>query len=784
MPVIRESENKPVTQVSRKINNKLDLLDKKMNGLYKDIYITRPDNKDNLDTVISNLDKEIDRLQSSEMSVSNMSELIRRVNKDDMPNTKEYLNSVENLFGNQNLVNSLFANHEMYKYIAAENHQYDLICRYIPKLEDALVLKRDNVLCSDNFSKNFINPKALKSSKEEANAFNNNCKRLELEYEISTFFERVYMNVSKYGEEFVYVVPYHIALERLQRRKLQGFNLTSSGAMSQFSLMESYGQPERLVSENFVEDSEYKTFVETVQNTFGKDSESVDSQFKGTEVNVYFNTSGIIPGPVNEMVVLNNKSELEKFRSLAKMHENFIVNEGSTLQYQYDKIKHANDGLSAATHDGLILPSELQDNSRGIDKNINGCVLEAIPRENIVPAYIGSKCFGYFHLQFAEDPNACGYCGNNHTVPGLSNSVTRNINMSENQHEMAVRYIASKLSKSIDNKFINANKDLKEEIYAILKYNEEFDLARSNNITVTFIPAEDIVHCYFEMDEKTHRGISDLKKAVVPAMLYVLLYLTDIIGRITRSNDKRIYYVKQNVETNVARTMMNVVNQIKRGNFGMRQIESMNNIFNIVGKYNDYIIPLGQSGDPPIQFEVMDGQRIETPTEMMEKMEDMAVGTIMPLEMINSSYNQDFAIRYTMSNTRFMKSVYTRQRLAQKFMSKIYTKVYNYEFQENNSMIELILPPPTYLSMTNIRELFDNIAQAADKIVENDMSTEPEEVKAEFKKIYVRAHLGTYLDYESIDRMIQNARVNVEAAKAPAVEDGAESSMDDDDMGF
>ena len=52
---------------------------------------------------------------------------------------------------------------------------------------------------------------------------------------------------------------------------------------------------------------------------------------------------------------------------------------------------------------------------------------------------------------------------------------------------------------------------------------------------------------------------------------------------------------------------------------GMRQIESMNNILNIVGKYNDYIIPMGQSGDPPIQFEVMQGQDIQTPTEIMDK---------------------------------------------------------------------------------------------------------------------------------------------------------------------
>ena len=53
----------------------------------------------------------------------------------------------------------------------------------------------------------------------------------------------------------------------------------------------------------------------------------------------------------------------------------------------------------------------------------------------------------------------------------------------------------------------------------------KFDLNRSNDIGVTFLPAEDVIHCYFKMNENTHRGISDLEKSVVPAMLYILLYL-------------------------------------------------------------------------------------------------------------------------------------------------------------------------------------------------------------------------------------------------------------------
>lgn len=214
---------------------------------------------------------------------------------------------------------------------------------------------------------------------------------------------------------------------------------------------------------------------------------------------------------------------------------------------------------------------------------------------------------------------------------------------------------------------------------------------------------------------------------------------------------------------------------------GMRQIESMNNILNIVGKYNDYIIPLGPSGDPPIQFEVMQGQQIDTPTDMMDKMEELAVNsTGTPFEMVNSTFQQDFAIRFSMSNTRFLKLVYERQRRTSELFSMIFTRLYNNEFKEQYSQIKIQLPPPVYLTMTNNQQLMDNVSQMADKLIEFEIPNEEDEIKAEFKKLYIRNTLGTYIDYNFVDQIIQTAKVNVESNKPPATEDGEYS---EDDLG-
>lgn len=779
------SQDKQTNRSNRGINNKLDLLDQKMDSLYRDVYISRPDNKNNLSNTIDAMDSVIDRLQGTDnISVSNMVTLLQRLDKKNDTNTEELINSVGEIFSDNGLIGTLFNNQDIHKHISAENHTYDIILKYLPKLKDALKILRDNTLSADNFDKKFLNAKSVKSNNREKEIFAINDKTLEERYDLTNFLEKVYWNTSKYGEEFVYIVPYGEAFKKLiqrqNRRRLSGnFNPLGSyelfGEASQF-----YPESSKVevVPEGFIQSKDYKNYVDTLDHLIDID-ESFDKSFRGNSVNLYFNDTRIMQSIVDDYAIAENVSVREVKMSLSEAYNN-THNDVENLQEEsleklYAKAKLDGDGLtkSSKTAEGLIIPggNELLDADK-IDNNFLGAVLERIPRENILPIYIGKKCLGYYHFMFAEDPNACGFCGGHHMTPGIANGTEYSYEMSQDQQELAIRFISARIAQQIDTHFINSNKDLKEEIYAILQYNDKFDMTRTNNIGVTFIPADDMVHCYFELDDITHRGISDLKDAVTPAMLYILLYLTDIIGKLTRSVDKRVYYVRQNVEQNMARTMMNVVKQIKKGNMGMRQIESMNNILNIVGKYNDFIIPKSPNGEAPIEFEIMQGQNIETPTDIMDKMEEMAVNTICPMEFVNSVLQVDFASRFSMSNTRFMKEVFTRQRATERFFSKIYTKLYNYEFDENNNKIDIILPPPIYLLINNNAQLIDTVTQMADKLVEIYFSNESDELKASWKKNYITRTLSTYISYDDIMSDFDSAKVDLEASRNDATEEG------------
>ena len=156
----------------------------------------------------------------------------------------------------------------------------------------------------------------------------------------------------------------------------------------------------------------------------------------------------------------------------------------------------------------------------------------------------------------------------------------------------------------------------------------------------------------------------------------------------------------------------------------------------------------------------------------------------MPIEFVNSVMQQDFATRFTASNARFLKSIYTRQRKTERFFSKIYTKVYNYEFGEHFKSIDIILPPPTYLTLNNNSQLIDNINQMADKIVDTMMPNEDDEVKAEWKRIYMIETLSAYINFDQVEKNRKLAKINVEANKVPSANDGENSvsSIEDDEF--
>lgn len=713
------------------INNLVSNIRGNMDALYKNTYLSQINNKKDLDNIKSDIDSSIDDIINSNINnvgVPNISQLYNRIRIKNGENNNSLTNQIENLFDDSAITDSLMVNFTENKYIREYDEEINIICKYMPSLEDALDAKKDNVLSADHFTKDFINAKN-KSNVDNTTVFNERINLIKQKYNLLEILEDAYDNASKYGEAFIYNVSYNKALNRLLSTK----NNTSTP----FVTNESVNEVENgVITESFnISETENGTPIEDAKNT----------QFK-----VELNVCGVI-----ESFVTSHK------RATDIMTEN-------SIKYKSDTTVPSDvtfEGLDKKSSDQIASDGFIDIDKKKTEKvNINGSIIKRLKRENVIPIYIDELCLGYYYVEHdyealfgaesAMDPMLSLRTGKTNTL--VNNKSNDNV----------IRFLSSKLSAFIDSKFINANQDLSKEIYMILKHNDIFNSKDSNSFKVTFIPPEDIVHIYFKKDPVTHRGISDLDKALIPAKLYASLYMTGYLGVMTRGHDKRVYYVKQNVDTNISKVLLNTINQIKKSNMGTRELTSIKNLLNITGRYNDFIIPVGASGDSPINMEVMQGQDIDIKQELLDILEQMAVNsTDVPYEYIQSRKSVDYAVRLTMSSGKFLRKAFKRQAKCEIFFSRIMTKIYNNEFDENDD-IEVELPPPAFLNLLSTNSMIQNINETVTSIVEMEMADEQNEtVRNLFTKKLKRNYLGGYLDLKNIESIKEQSYMEAKIEK-------------------
>lgn len=765
---------------TRKINRRIEKLASSIDSIYRDTYKSRIDNKRNLDAITNDIESNLDDIfeKINGQDVSDISKLyLRAMGKD---TSSSITKSLEELFNADGSLLDTVNLNLIRKSIQAQDYQYDLLCKYMPKLRDALEIKKDNVLSADSFTKEFIHTMSNKAGADNIALFSQKAELIRDKYHFEELVEEIYSDTSKYGEYFLYHVPYRKGFKDvLDRRERNGRNMSTKALSLEGVVWE---------SSNITEENGFDSkFVKYVNGSRTNDTTKLGNETGNWgDVNIKFDFSMALEDTIrkHEMkyeVLNSHQSFLQEayLQSLETTAGTGVVSEERLPSFD-------NTGLSP---DGITDPKKAKSetlNSDKLRKDINGSIYYKIPRANIVPVYIADTCVGYIYLKVTNDYFSTFTTYDSRRGTMLKNSLESDLLADEwdRQNDMAVGQIASALSDKIDATFINNNLDLKDEIYSILRYNDQFNVAKGvNNISCTFLPAEDVQHFYFKLDPVTHRGISDLENAAVPGMIWCMAYLNDSIARMSRGQDKRVYYVQQNVEKNVAKTMLNVVAQLKKGNMGMRQLQNMNTMFNVVGKFNDYIIPVGPNGESPVRMEVMSGQDVQTPTDLMDRMEEAAIFTTdVPPEFLQSLQQVDYASRFTMSSSKFLRMVLKRQNWCQKQYSITFRKFYNYEFDENNSSIYVRLPAPAYLALANNSQLLNNAKDYSQAILEFIGGDDDDEsVKKEFLRSYTQKVIGTYVDFDEAKRIFEEAKFTVTANADPKSMGSSDDDYGDDD---
>lgn len=780
----KNDQQKPRMGVIRRL---ADLVQGNMNDMYRTTYYADPNNRDQLQAIKNDITtsiKDIMDTNSDNIGEPNISRLYERIflSTQNDPNT---VKDFERIFGDNEFINNLASSYLDNRWVKAIDEEINEVLRYMPKLQEALSTIKDNVLSSDSFSKDYLNlGSKLSPTRETEEQFARNITDMKERYNMLKLTSEIYEKTSKYGEVFVYCVPYDRAIRRLIERK-------NSNDARNITVRTNF-ESGNVFIESAVSEFEPIKFNNTVIKY-----EDGKEENRGINVNIQIE-NGIISSLVENEKIARERRKIVREQSLTEQYLlELAMNDGSrSINEGIDSI--ANDGKPYAfddtmngdlelgaklpvhhkfdktLHDDMELPNQddttvdgLYDSNKrnsGV-KDMNGCIVKILKRERVTPIILNDICLGYYYFEFDDQ---AALFEDRYVTTGVVNTITglRSNGRSEafdsmQRREELLRNIANNLADKIDTKFINNNQDLKKEIYYILKYNDSFNAAvgSTNNIRVSYIPPEDIHHIYFNLDEDTGRGISDLNLSLIPAKLWVAIYITNCLAVMTRGNDKRVYYVKQSVESNISKTLLKTINEIKKSNFGIRQIENINSVLNITGRFNDYIIPRGSDGQSPIEFEVMPGQQVEIKTDLLNLLEESAINvTGVPIEIIQSRQSPDYAMQLTMSNSKFLRFVYTRQGDFQKAVAPLYTKIYDIEYGTNDQ-ITVTLPPPLFINVTNTNQLIVNTSDYCENVTNIVMADEQNEViKAKFAKELKIYHLGSYLNMDVIRQIMNKAR--------------------------
>lgn len=767
-----------------------------IDDLYKNTYFTNNDNSKYIDSIKRKMDDDLEGLidkAKAQNGGTNMADLYARTLA---RNDTDSLNEIRSALEDETVLADIMDIYSQNALVRDLDREIDTVCKYMPKLDEALDIKKDNVLSADHFNDDAVrisieNVSGTGIRNDNSNKSEADGSDLELfarKYDLEAFRNELYSKTAKYGEQFVYIVPYKKALEKLIARTDGASLLSEEGILTEESINEGLQSINETLSFRYTDTDESKLKSFGAQELYDlSESTLSDSSLEGLKSNnieysgldIEINKTGVIPGIIaqecNMRRIFSETVSLFGEESLGSARNAYLSN---SLYFKNinKKLKKAAqggtlEGPTSLADDGL---KDLDEPTKANDAEqleIPGAVFEILEHDRVKPIYINNTCLGYYYIEM-NDPNG----GNaeeqmtfTSTLGGMRPRRTARENEANGgtstQDNEVLMKIARKIAQRIDKKFINSNQDIAKEIYTVLKYNADNN-GKTTKLRISFIPPSDIIHSYFELNKKTHRGVSDIVKSLFPAKLYTCLYISNTIALLTRGYDKRLYHVKQTIDTNITSVLLNVINQIKRSNFNLRQIENMNNIMNVTGRFNDLVIPQNANGESPVSFEIMPGQNVEVKTEFMNMLEEMAVNqTGVSLEMVNSRYQESTATHLTMSNARFLIKVYARQKLYEPILSAIYTKLYQYEYN-TNSIVKVELPPPIMLNFTNTSQILSMSQELIQNIVQMKFgSSQNEQEKLAFTSLLMEYYYDSFLPMDKINAMADKAKAKTAANK-------------------
>lgn len=753
------NNNKEVKKKMLKINN---LIGKANLNLYG---TDRTSDIDNLNAKFQSIlnDNIGDITNRTDNDVSSfLSHLVSNRNKD--LKMSEVINSqLSDLTGNS------FSSFQSFIYDAYRNRileQSDLheVSSQLIELSEAILITRDAIISADVVEGRLNRTISFNNIDEnEVDGYNSIVEQIEKKFELQEKIKNfIIPKTLEYGEYYVYVIPYSKLFNDFSKIKNSRNGYTSMYGES-VSILDTFNSKKKEESVDYFIDGCYKTYYENTDSlsTDKISKEDFKNDVKGLLSHIEINNSDV-PIPILE----------EGIESVMYMKENLnYTTEDNTNKGKENAFANINDGLyTSNTKRSYKRKNEFSD--------ISDCYVKLINPTKIVPVEIMNTVLGYVYIQ-------------TDSIPQMEGAVSSTLQYSQfddhSRQSTLIDSIAERVALSFDKPFLRKNIKFKEAIVDCINY---YNL-NENKLKMQFIPSEYIVPFKIDKDENG-RGTSMIKKSLFYAKLYLMLLLFKIMSIILYSNDQKINYIKQSgIDKNIVNKVEEIIRVNQSRQINITDLFSYTTLVNKVGAGNAIYMPVGRSGERPVETEILSGQDIQLNNDLMEMLKNSYIlGTGVPNAILNYLQEVDFAKIVEQNNTKFNGRVVNYQLDFNSSITALYKKIIQWSVNIPEHVVNsfnFVLQAPKSTPINTKNELigqFQTLSDFAVNLIYEDASnTDNDDLQGEireFKLLLAREQLPM-IDF---DKMLENKDKAAIKYKEKKYQPKSSNGDDGDDLGL
>ena len=678
--------------------------------------------------------------------------------------------------------------YESYRNKILEQADIHEVSSQLIELSEAILITRDAIVSADVVEGRMSRTLSFENlSDEEATNSISIVEKMEEKFKLQEKIKNfIIPKTLEYGEYYAYIIPYSVLFNALNRGKLKhnvGLQQPVYSESGDCTVYESFDPKAKKNSED-----NFDKFVDDIYTEYAKTSSKDKKNMQRTVNKSEFKSD--IKNILSNITINNTDTPLpimeEGYDSIKFMadHHMMFEDSGETSVDDINKKREIDDltgnknifnALNKKKHDENSAEGLFDD--KGEFSDITDCYFRLIEPTRIIPVKIMSTVIGYYYVQ-DED-----------IVP-LAGSVSSNLyftKFDDNRKESnIIDAIAKRVVGEFDKPFLKRNIKFKKAIVDCFNY---YNL-NEKRVKFQFIPAQYIQE--FKIDEDVNgNGQSMIKKSLFYAKLYLMLLLFKVMSIILYSNDTKVNYIKQSgIDKDVSNKIQEIARIKQSRQINMTDLFSYTNLINKVGNGNEMYVPVGRSGERPIETDVLQGEEVQLNNDLLEMLKNAYIlGTGVPAAIVNYMNEADFAKVVEQNNTKFNGRVVNYQLDFNDSITKMYKKLLKWSTKLDPSLIsnfKFSLQPPKTAAISAKGELINQFNQLSDflsQLMFDDPQTAPNPDDAnktvrQFKELLAEEQLPM-IDMNEIRKIVDKAAENVHSDKLKPDASNGDNGNDD-----